>query len=699
MLSTFFRHLWAPKSASGYGLRRNRRPRGRSPVSMGTGERLESRAMLAVDVLGSIGTQVLAADDPALKIDLSGFFDETTITGTVVEMSVNVPTGSEAFYIELFDKQGEARERTTPLTVDNFLTYVDDNAYDGSMIHRSVPGFVVQGGGFLSPTVPADQVGSNPQTIVPGPNVLNEPGNSNVRGTIAMAKLGGLPDSATSQWFVNTVDNSGNLDNQNGGFTAFGRVLGTGMNVVDKMAAAPTYDASGYYGNSALDTLPLWTEYTVDPNDPNPPPVVLQPEDFLTLQVDRGLEVLYSVTSTATDVLGVAIDGSSLVLTPQGTNGIAMITVRGTSVADPTEFAEQTFEVRVGMPKPDSVFALTTSARWLVSAAKGSAFETATFAQWSPDVTWTDPVVGDFNGDGLTDVAARTHYGQWWAAINQGDGTTVNWRGSYWGTNVDWQDILVGDFNGDGRDDIAGRTGNGAWFAATASDTNTFTNKLLTLWNANTTWHDVLAGDFNNDGRTDIAGRNDAGQWHVITTNASNEVSSTIAGSWTTKLDWTHVMPGDFNGDGRTDIVARGSNGLWYAALSLDRATPVFNSTYMGAWAKIAWSDVQVGDFNGDGRSDILGRTAGGSWWAGLSGSGQPGFTNSYMGQWAPIAWAAVSVGDFNGDSRSDIIGRVSTNSTNPLWVGLSAAGQFSTAKWGSFGAGHTLIASFVGKA
>ena len=661
----------------------------RSPVHY---ETLESRSMLAVDLIGSIGNQVLAPDDPALKIDLADFFDETTITGSVVQMAANIPDGEATIYLELFDKPGAARERITPLTASNFLTYVDADAYDGSIIHRSVSSFVVQGGGFLAPTVPADQLGSDPQPITTANNILNEPGNSNVIGTLAMAKRAGDPNSANSQWFVNLADNLF-LDADNGGFTVFGRVLGNGMNVVESMAAAPVYDAKEYYGNGALNELPLW-------HDPRANNNVIRPEDFLTLQFDRASEVTYSFTYTSPDVLDVSLNGSKLVLLPQGRNGSSTITLRATSVADPSAFAEQSFEVQVGAASArDSLFALTSGARWVLSRNTGEAFETATFAQWNPDVAWTSPVVGDFNGDGLTDVAARTHYGQWWAAINQGDGSTVNWKGSYWGTNVTWHDITVGDFNGDGRDDIAGRTDNGAWFAALASDADTFTNRFLALWDANTEWTDVLTGDFNNDGKSDIAGRNSAGQWHVISTDTKNEIVSAVAGSWTNKLDWSHVMPGDFNGDGRTDIVGRASNGLWYAALSLDRTTPVLDSVYMGAWAAIEWNDVRVGDLNGDGRSDILGRTSGGSWWAGLSSSSHLGFTNSYMGQWAPIEWAAVSVGDFNGDSRTDIIGRVAANSTNPLWVGLSVDGRFSTAKWGNSAVAIELTASFVGRA
>jgi peptidyl-prolyl cis-trans isomerase A (cyclophilin A) len=130
--------------------------------------------------------------------------------------------------IELFDS-------AAPLTVTNFLNYVQDGDYVTSFFHRSVPGFIIQGGGFQYDNgsfgrVPADAP------------VVNEFGLSNVRGTLAMAKQGGDPDSATNQWFFNLADNAANLDSQIGGFTVFGRVLGNGMDVVDAIAALPTFN-------------------------------------------------------------------------------------------------------------------------------------------------------------------------------------------------------------------------------------------------------------------------------------------------------------------------------------------------------------------------------------------------------------------------------------------------------------------------
>jgi cyclophilin family peptidyl-prolyl cis-trans isomerase len=155
--------------------------------------------------------------------------------------------------IELYDADA-------PLTVANFLRYAGAHLYDGTLIHRSEPGFVVQGGGFSYGSAPP---ATYPPHVPELPPVKNEfsPLRSNVRGTIAMAKTAGDPDSATSEWFFNLADNAANLDNQNGGFTVFGRVLDDGMQaIVDPIAALPRVNlVSPFFPISvAFDTLPVY---------------------------------------------------------------------------------------------------------------------------------------------------------------------------------------------------------------------------------------------------------------------------------------------------------------------------------------------------------------------------------------------------------------------------------------------------------
>jgi uncharacterized protein (TIGR03437 family) len=138
-----------------------------------------------------------------------------------------------------------------PKTVANFLAYLNAKAYANSFIHRSVPGFVIQGGGYQWSDA------NGPVAIPQNAPVVNEFKVSNTRGTVAMAKLGNDPNSATSQWFFNEVDNSSNLDNTNGGFTVFGKVADdASLAVMDHIANEPVYDASGTFG-ADFSNLPL----------------------------------------------------------------------------------------------------------------------------------------------------------------------------------------------------------------------------------------------------------------------------------------------------------------------------------------------------------------------------------------------------------------------------------------------------------
>jgi peptidyl-prolyl cis-trans isomerase A (cyclophilin A) len=118
-----------------------------------------------------------------------------------------------------------------PLSTSNFLSYVDKKFYDGTIFHRVIPGFMIQGGGFTS------DMAEKPAQ----PPIHNEGTNGlkNMRGTIAMARTSD-PDSATSQFYLNLVDN-GALDatSDTPGYAVFGKVI-SGLDVMDKIAAVPT---------------------------------------------------------------------------------------------------------------------------------------------------------------------------------------------------------------------------------------------------------------------------------------------------------------------------------------------------------------------------------------------------------------------------------------------------------------------------
>jgi peptidyl-prolyl cis-trans isomerase A (cyclophilin A) len=159
---------------------------------------------------------------------------------------VDVTTSIGNFSIELFDS-------AAPATVANFLSYVTSGRYNGAFIHRSVPGFVIQGGLFS-----INQTTGVLAPIQLDPPVVNEYNQPNSRGTLAMAKVGGDPNSANSQWFVNLADNGSALDERNnGGFTVFGRVLGDGMTIFDTIATLPRVNLQLPFLGSPLADFPL----------------------------------------------------------------------------------------------------------------------------------------------------------------------------------------------------------------------------------------------------------------------------------------------------------------------------------------------------------------------------------------------------------------------------------------------------------
>jgi cyclophilin family peptidyl-prolyl cis-trans isomerase len=227
-----------------------------------------------------------------------------------------------------------------PITVDNFLKYVDQGKYfivdpttnqlASSFVHRSVPGFVIQGGGFIgtvdpSPTPSSAKDNVRPTSVVTFPPIQNEPGISNKRGTIAMAQMAGNPNSATSQWFINLADNGGpptNLDIQtssngvtSGPYTAFGKVVNNTMNVVDAIAALPRVNAG-----APFDTLPV-RNYT----SPNPIKIQNLVSIFGIAQISP---LIFSATSDNSSV-SVTISGTKLLVAPNSV-GTAHVTVTAT---------------------------------------------------------------------------------------------------------------------------------------------------------------------------------------------------------------------------------------------------------------------------------------------------------------------------------------------------------------------------------
>ena len=295
-------------------------------------------------------------------VNLLNHFDDPFSTGLVARFELdsntfnNLNTVVEDFNLVsgttdvlLFDQEGQG----APLTVQNFLNYVDDGDYVNTIIHRSVPDFVIQGGGFTADGL-ADNLDNPPNAIgvIPtDPPVVNEfsPERSNLRGTIAMAKLADDPDSATNEWFFNLVDNSTNLDNQNEGFTVFGEVLGQDdLDILDAINSLDIFNAPNFFGQGAFTSLPLIL------NDSTNPPTA--DENFVrysNITVSQQPELTFSVENSNPSLVNPTISNNQLVLDYLPNQvGTAEITITATDLAG--DSVENTFSVTVNESEGNS---------------------------------------------------------------------------------------------------------------------------------------------------------------------------------------------------------------------------------------------------------------------------------------------------------------------------------------------------------
>lgn len=283
---------------------------------------------LAVQALNDV---TVAVDAPDTVLDLRPIFLIDGVTGTIARFD----TIRGLINVELFDAQA-------PVGVPNFLAYVDLGRYDDTLIHRSMPGFVIQGGGFRVPNPATDY----PPRVDAFNPIVNESGIANTRGTLAWARTSEL-NSATSEWFFNLVDNAF-LDDIASPYAVFGRVIGNSILVVDALAAIPNYDADGVSFN-VLNNFPL-----INP--------VMARENFVIINKVRTIPIYptqgridsaltFTVSSSNTDLVTPTVEYASLRLAFQaGQAGTATITVQ---CADSDgSLAEVRFQVEVATNAP-----------------------------------------------------------------------------------------------------------------------------------------------------------------------------------------------------------------------------------------------------------------------------------------------------------------------------------------------------------
>ncbi len=276
--------------------------------------------------------------------------------------------------------------------------------------------------------------------------------------------------------------------------------------------------------------------------------------------------------------------------------------------------------------------------------------------------------VGDFDGDGKSDVVGVTDIGQVWVGISSGSSfSTTLW--AQW-QDRSYEDFMVGDLDGDGRDDLIARDKSGIEVAY--SDGATFSTISTSALSTSTRWFNAMTGDVNGDGRFDIVARDADGYWNVLYGSANRSLgTASRLGRWS-PIVWLDVKLGDVNGDGKDDIIGRTTYGQWWVGLSTGDS--IANQLW-GHWSPaVLWFDVQLADLHGTGMRSIVGRTEGGQWWTAAStGSG---FINQLWGVWDwSRTWRDLKVIDFDGDGKSDLIGRTS----GQWWLAKSTGASFAS--------------------
>ncbi len=274
----------------------------------------------------------------------------------------------------------------------------------------------------------------------------------------------------------------------------------------------------------------------------------------------------------------------------------------------------------------------------------------------------------NYNADGLSDILWQDTSGN--LALWEMNGSTVlnaNTAG-FGAVPAPWAIVGQRDFNGDGNADIL-------WRNTTTGDIAIWEMNGTTILNANTAglgnvptaWSIVGTGDFNGDGMADILWRNTTtGDLAIWEMNGTTILNANTAGVGNVPLNWTVVGVGDFNGDGKADILWRNNNGN--VAIWLMNGTTLTNAnTATFGNMPASWSVAGTGDFNGDRMSDILWRDTSGNIaiWE-MNGTTITNANTSGVGNLSTV-WTVAETGDFDGNGKSDILWR-DTSGDIAIW-------------------------------
>jgi Ca2+-binding RTX toxin-like protein len=269
-------------------------------------------------------------------------------------------------------------------------------------------------------------------------------------------------------------------------------------------------------------------------------------------------------------------------------------------------------------------------------------------------------VPADFNADGKSDVLWRNDSGEIYVWNSQaGQGAFVGQ--SLGNPGLAWHVQAVGDYDADGKADVLWRNDAGDLYVYRSDDGGavSFTGQSISY--VDPVWQVVpAAGDFNGDGRADILYRNsNTGEVYLWNSNTGADVSFAGQSLGAVGQSWHIQAVDDFTGDGKADVLWRSDAGDVYLWLTFAPAGAVSMNGQSVSSVGADWSILGTGDFNGDGRADVLWRHAGdGELYVWNSQSGNDvNFLGQSLGT-VSLDWSVAAIGDYDGDGRADVLFR-----------------------------------------
>ena len=266
---------------------------------------------------------------------------------------------------------------------------------------------------------------------------------------------------------------------------------------------------------------------------------------------------------------------------------------------------------------------------------------------------------GDLNGDGKADVLLRHSDGRWYYSAMDGRRRIADASGSVaLPTETEYRLAGIGDFNGDGMDDVMlRRDDTNRWYYYPMDGREVLEGQGEVAMTRNADWRFLATGDLNGDGRDDVLLRHAKNhRWYYYPMDGRSVAAGRGTANLTRGRLWRFKAIADLNGDGKDDVLVRNANGRWYY-YPMDGRRVVAGRGYANLTDNVDWRFAGAGDFNADTKDDVLLRRPDGRWYY-YPMDGRRYITGEQrVASITPnLDWRFAGIGDFNADGKDDVL-------------------------------------------